>query len=314
MPILTQKGLLLAKVENTAGTDANPSAGSNAVLISNPVFSVQADEVTRNFVRADFSQYASVYVGKRGQMTFTAELRGSGDASDPVGDIGVLLQGCGMALDNRILTPVSDDLDTLTLHMYFDGILHKMRGSMGTFTINAEAGGIATADFTFTGTYVEPDSTTFPTGIAYNETVPPLVESAGLEWNGSSTGLFAASFSLDIANTIALRRDVNSPEGLHSVFISGRNPVGGFTPEVSAALNDSFWADWAAATTRTFEVTIGASAGSQIVIPAPAVQITGLGYGDRDSIKTYDVALGFRRDAGNDEISIEFVGSAGGGS
>ena len=105
---------------------------------------------------------------------------------------------------------------------------------------------------------------------------------------------------------------MNSEEGLHSIFISGRNPTGGFTPEVSTALNDSFWADWESATTRTFEVTIGSDLGNAVQITAPSVQLTGIGYADRDNIKTYDVSMAFRRDQGDDEFVIEFLGQVGG--
>jgi hypothetical protein len=328
MPILTQKALVLAKVETTAGTDSIPTPALNAVLVSDPTFSVEAEEVTRNFARGDFSQYPSVYTQRRGQMTFTVEVRGRGTA-DLEPDWAVLLEGCGFSRnvvatatpadrDGIRYLPMTDSLRTLTLYMYFDGILHVMLGAMGTWSLTGEAGSIATVEFTFTGTYATPTQAAFPTNPVINNTVPPIVERAGLRWNADGNGLFAADFSIDISNEIALRRDVNSPQGLHSVYISGRNPTAGFTPEVSGALNDAFWADWQASTTRSMEVVVGGTGaypggsgaaveGNSVIFTMPAVQITSIGYGDRDNFRTYDLGLALRRGAaGNDELAILF--------
>lgn len=323
MPILTQRAVLLAKVETTAGTDAAPTAASNAVLVTDPQFTVEAEEVTRTFARADFSNYASRYVQRRGQMTFGVEVIGSGTA-DTAPTWAALFEGCAMAPTTTVdaagppiveggvtYNPITTALKTMTLYMYFDGIVHKMTGAMGSWSLEAEAGGIATIQFTFTGTYATPVQEAMPTPTLSN-LVPPLVEMAGLKWNGVSN-MFAASFSLDMGNEIALRKDTNSAHGLHSIYISGRNPTGGFTPEVSGALNDAFWADWASSTTRAFEVTVGTSntgslvEGQSVLFKAPAVQITGLGYGDRDNLKTYDLNMALRRGtAGNDELSVRF--------
>lgn len=309
MPILTQKALVLAKVETTAGTDAAPTNIANAVLVMEPNFTVESDEITRSFARSDFSQFTSVYGMRRGQMTFSVEVKGSG-AAGTAPEWGVLLRGCGMnetisAGTSVAYAPMTDSLKTLTIWMYFDGVIHKMTGAMGTWSLSAEAGGIGKIDFTFTGNYSAPTQLALATG-TFQSTTPPIVESAALAWNASASGLYAASWSIDMGNEVSLRKDVNSPQGLHSVYISGRTPTGGFTPEVSGALNDSFWADWAASTTRSFTAKIGATAGNITTFTAPAVQITSIGYADRDNIKTYDVGFGFRRSAstGNDELAV----------
>lgn len=321
MPILTQKAVVLAKVETTAGTDANPTAGSNAIMVSDPSFTVQAEEVERNFTRNDFSTYPSRYVKRRGQMTFTVEIRGGGTADlDP--DWAVLLRGCGFVRsvvgsatpadrDGILYTPTSDNLDTLTIYMYFDGILHKMYGAMGSFSMTGDAGAIATAEFTFEGTFESPTQTAMPASPTLNTTIPPIVEYAGLSWNGSSAGIIAGSVSVDWANTIAQRVDVNSAEGLYATYISGRNPTAGFTPEVSGSLNDEFWSSWESSTTRAMGLTIGgpsgaATEGNSVIFTAPAVQVTGINYGDRDNIRTYDLSLALRRDQGDDELTILF--------
>lgn len=310
MPILTQKAMVLAKVETTPGTDAAPTAADNAILVSEPNYSVEADEIVREFARNDFSQYPSVYGMRRGQMTFTVEVRGSG-AAGTAPDWGVLLRGCGMdetvvASTSVAYEPLTTGLKTLTLWMYFDGLIHKMTAAMGTFSMTGTAGEIAKVEFTFTGNFAAPIESAFAAG-TYNTTVPALVENAALAWNGSGTGICAESFSIDMNNEVALRKCINADQGLSGVYISGRNPTGGYTPEVSGALSTSFWADWMASTTRSFTVAVGETAGNIMTVTAPDVQITGIGYGDRDNIKTYDIGLAFRRDAGDDELVFTFT-------
>lgn len=328
MPILTQKAVVLAKVETTSGTDAVPTAALNAIMVSNPSYSVQADEVTRNFTRNDFSNYASRYVRRRGQMTFTTEIRGKGTV-DLAADWSVLLEGCGFVRstvavgtpadrDGILFTPASDSLKTLTIYMYFDGILHKMTGAMGSFTVRAEAGSIATAEFTFEGNYVTATNTAMVTP-TLETTIPPIVELAGLKWNGSSTGIVAGDISINWENTIAQRLDVNSAQGMLAMYISGRNPTAGFTPEVDTTLSTEFWGSWEASTTRAMEFVVGGTGtapggsgasveGNSVIFAAPAVQVSGIQYGDRDNIRTYDIGLALRRSAaaGNDELTILF--------
>lgn len=392
MPLLTQKAALLAAVETISGTAVATTGASNAILVSDPSWSVEAEEITRSFARNDFSTFPSVFSQRRAQVTFSTEVRGGGVA-DQDADWGVLLRGCGFgraaqtgtartisasptgAVRNAggdtatfttstahsltvgqtvvvagvtpttfngtfvvattptattftvanagtasqtggggtaslvtgiLYTPRTDALDTLTMRIYFDGIEHVMTGCMGTFQITAEAGGIATCEWTFTGTYSTPTAVAMPVQ-TLNQTIPPLVQQAGLSWNGSTAGLFAGSFNIDMANEIALRRDVNAAFGLDSVFISGRNPTGSFTPEASTALSSSFWTDWGASTTRVFSVQVGSAQGNTVIFSAPATQIMGVTYGDRDNIRTYDVNLAFRRGAaGNDELTVLF--------
>ena len=394
MPLLTQKAALLAAVETTPGVAVATTGASNAILVSDPAWSVEAEEITRSFARNDFSTFPSVFSQRRAQVTFTTEVRGGGVA-DQDGDWAVLLRGCGFSraaqtgtprtiaasptgavrnaggdittfttsaahgftpgqtvivtgvtstpatfngtfvvatapttttftvanagtasqtggggtaslVTGILYTPRTDPLDTLTMRIYFDGIEHVMTGCMGTFQISAEAGAIATCEWTFTGTFATPSAAAMPV-TTLNQTIPPLVQQAGLSWNGSTAGLFAGGFNLDIANEIALRRDVNAAFGLDSVYISGRNPTGSFTPEASTSLSSSFWTDWGASTTRVFSVQVGNAQGNTVIFSAPATQIMGVTYGDRDNIRTYDVNLAFRRgSSGNDEMTILF--------
>ena len=87
---------VLAKVETTAGTDAAPTVGANAVKVIAPQFSknlavLESAEVTRAL-----DQAARITGGGPAAGSFGAYLKGSGTAG-VAPDFGELLEGCAMA-------------------------------------------------------------------------------------------------------------------------------------------------------------------------------------------------------------------------
>lgn len=313
MPILSQRALVLAKKETTSGTDAVPTPAANAFYVSDPVFSVDPTVLERNVTRLTFSQIPSVVGRKLASVTFTVQVHGSGTAqTDP--KWATLLEGCGMLRTAKTGTtdvpkgieflPRTTSTTTLTLYIYYDGILHKLTGAMGTFQISADAGQFATIQFTFTGNYVEPTATVMPTTATFENTVPPQVELAQLTFGGSSS-LVVNSFSFDMQNNVVPRSDVNAADGFRGVRISGRNPSGGIDPE--AEPSQTFWTQMATSATAALSMQVGQALGNQLLITAPAVQLTGVGYGDRDGLRTYDLGLAYRGATGDDEIKLFFT-------
>ena len=56
------------------------------------------------------------------------------------------------SLDAHVVyTPVSATFGSVTLHYNIDGVLHRLTGCRGTFSLNTEVGAIPTLDFTMTG-------------------------------------------------------------------------------------------------------------------------------------------------------------------
>lgn len=308
MPILTQKALVLVKAETTFGTDAVPVAATDAILVTDPAFSVDVNVLERNFARPDFSQYASVIGRKLASVAFSIQMHGSGTAN--VSPIWArILAACAMVETQDAGTtpstfdPVTSAQTSVTIYLYYEGLLHKMTGCMGTFTISAEAGGNAVINFTMTGNYVAPTDSTYPAAPVFQDVVSPQVELAALAY-GVDASLVVNAFNMDIGNNVVPRADVNSGDGYRGVRISGRNTSGGIDPEVEE--DDTFWAQMTASTLSTFTMTIGQTAGNRIVLTAPKTQIIGIGYGDRENLRTYDLSLAFRRNLGNDEFKLTF--------
>jgi hypothetical protein len=308
MPILTQTALVMAKVETTAGTDAAPTPAANAFLVVDPVFSVNPTVLDRNFAKPDFSTYASVVGRKLASVTFNVPMSGSGIAATSP-SWAQLFAGCSMvettgtAPASKVWTPITANPKTLTIYVYYDGLLHKMVGCMGTFSINAEAGNFGMASFTFTGGYVTPIASTFPTTAVLQDVTPSQVELANLAYGGDAS-LVVNAFTMEMANNIVPRSDVNSANGFRGVRISGRNPTGGIDPETE--VTQSFWSSMETSALAAFSMRIGTVAGNLVRVTAPKSQIVGVGYGDRDGLRNYDLSLAFRRNAGNDEFTVAF--------
>lgn len=96
MPLLSQKVVVLAKIESQENVDAAPVASEDAILVSNVSPTVETQELERNTYRKSLSKQASVIGRKTAQITFDKELKGSGDITKAP-EIGKLLRACGMA-------------------------------------------------------------------------------------------------------------------------------------------------------------------------------------------------------------------------
>ena len=204
-----------------------------------------------------------------------------------------------------IYKPISTGQKTITLYVYFDGLLHKVVGAMGTFTIEAEAGNYGMANFTFTGSYVDVIDAPLPPCDAFDTILPPQVELANLTWN-SKNDLVVSAWNFDQANTVTPRPDLNKSDGFFGVRISSRAPSGGFDPESVLVAEADFWGDMAKGYLRMFHANVGRAAGNRMSFTGRAAQMNSNGYGDRDGIRVYEVGMLFKRHAGDDEFEIAF--------
>lgn len=201
-----------------------------------------------------------------------------------------------------VYMPVSSSFESVTLYLYFDGVLHKMTGAYGTFTLEATAGEFAKLSFTFTGQYIAPTDAAAPAAPAFEQTLPPVFENAYLSLDG-----FAATVNqvqMDMANEVVPRSDANASDGYNGVRLVSRAPTGGVDPEMDLVANEDFWGKMSAATQMLFRTRFGSAAGNQAWLLAPAAQYTGLSYQARDNIRVLDAGLSFPEKYGNDDVQI----------
>ena len=206
-----------------------------------------------------------------------------------------------------ILTvPVSDCFDYLSIYLWNDGLLYKMIDAQGTFTVDATAGNYGTIEFTFTGQFQTILDTVLPTDEVFETTLPQQIELSLFTW-GSNRSLLTEQWTLDQANNVVPRPDINLTDGFSGVRISDRTPAGGFNPQAELVATEDFWGDFSTGKTKVFTARAGTAVGNQVILYAPRVQVSEIGFGDRDGIRTFDMSMLFKRLSGNDEVEWVFA-------
>lgn len=307
--------ILLAKEESVYGTDPTPTVAANSIEARNVKVNYRGDVLERPTIGNDLSPFAPV-MGKRWiECSFEAEIKGSG-AAGTAPRLGDLFEACGFAEtvsvgSSVMYKPSGVVMKSITLYVYDipdtgNARLHKITGARGTVNIRAEAGQLAIAEFSFSGIYNAVSDVSAPAAPTFETTTPPIVQSAAFAIN-SVTTLIAQSLSLDIGNDLVQQDDISSAGGLKGFQIVGRKPTGSFAPEAVLVATYAWWTDWLAATQRAMTLAIGATAGNICTITAPKVTTDQISEGDRNSITVDEVTFRCNRNAGNDEIVLNFT-------
>jgi hypothetical protein len=206
-------------------------------------------------------------------------------------------------------TPVSSGFESLTLWVFFDGALHKVTGCRGTVSFSGEAGNFASANFTFTGQYIEPQDAVLPTNMVYESSQPQQGELAQARLGLNRSMGCAQSWSLDLNNTVTPKDCINQTDGFSGVDITARQPQGGINPESTLEGDSGYWRSHATAEYMRFHVRVGTVAGNRVYFISESAQLSGLTYTDRNGVRAYDMGLRFAAatDAGDDEVRIVFA-------
>ncbi len=305
--------ILLIKEESSYGVDSVPTVGANAIEAKNIKINYQGELLERDNVRSNISPVSPV-IGKRNiEITFEAELKGSGTRGT-AGRLGDTLEACGFSEiatpgSSVVYKPASSGMKSVTIYVYDNdsssAVLHKITGAVGTFSIKATAGQFAVLSFTFKGLYNAPTDVALPSTPTYETTLPPIVESAAFTLN-SDTDLIVQEISIDMANELSDRDDISSSNGIKAFNITSRKPKGNFNPEAMLVASYGFWTDWVAASQRALSLVIGSASGNKITITAPKVTIDSIADGERESLLTREIPFSLGQDAGNDEITLKF--------
>lgn len=311
MPLLTRKRLILLESEGSYGTDPTPT-GSDAVLVRDlNITPLQSDVVSRDLVRPYLGASEQLLANTRVECTFSVELAGSGVAGTAP-RYGKALLACGMsetivAATSVTYAPVSASFGSCTIYYNIDGVLHKVTGARGTFTVNCAVGEIPTIDFTFTGIYNTPTDTALPS-VTYGDQATPVVFK-----NGNTTGFELLSYagclqsvSFDVGNTLVYRELVGCTK---QVLLTDRASTGSVTLEaVTMATKNYFTAALSDGTLGNLLFQHGQTAGNIIDFASTRVDIGDVSYSDQDGIHMLNIPYTcVPSTAGNDEFSLVYT-------
>ncbi len=314
---LRQRAIVLAKLETTYGTDAVPSAASDAILAFNPTINPVGAKIVRDPMRDTISPSPGLIGSRYVEFTFETDLYASG-AAGTAPRAGALFQACSMtetivALTSATYKPNSlgTSAKSVTIYYYADeganARLHKITGCVGTFELVAKAGEPARLRWTFRGLYAVPTSVAFPTP-TYEAGIntPPKALSTNLTVNAIST-FVAQQVTITLENMIATRPDVNSATGIKGFVITDRKGKGTWNPESFPIATYDLWTDWINATLRQLSMVLGSGAGNICTITCPKLMIDDIQQQEREKLEIWNIPFSLAYNTGDDEISIVYT-------
>jgi hypothetical protein len=311
MALLTRKRLILLETESTYGTDPTPD-GADAVLVRDlNITPLQSDVVSRDLVRPYLGASEQLLANTRVECTFSVELAGSGTAGTAP-RYGKALKACGLsetivATTSVTYAPVSSSFSSATIYYNIDGVLHKVTGARGTFTINGTVGQIPTIDFTFTGVYNTPTDTALPAVTYANQATPVVFK------NGNTTGFELLSYAgclqsvtFDVGNSLVYRELVGCTK---EVLLTDRASTGTVVLEaVTMATKNYFTAALTDSSLGNLLFQHGQTAGNIIDFASTRIDIGDVSYSDQDGIHMLNIPYtAVPSTSGNDEFSLVYT-------
>jgi hypothetical protein len=309
--MLEELMLKLVKEESEYGTDPTPTAADNAILVSGVKFKEVAEPAERSGKSSSLSPLASKLGSVYVEISFQAELKGSG-TKGVAPRIGDLLEACGMTEGAVVgssvsYLPKSSGVKSVTIWLYKDGRKHVINGARGTVKITTPANKVGICEFTMKGLYTPPTDTTLPTNAVFEASVPPVCKGGSVSLN-SVTTLAIEQSELDLGNEVSTRPSKTATYGIAGVDITKRKPTLSINPE-AVAISVLDIRALMLTTPVAYQEVIGSTDGNIITIAAPKLNLEAPEYGDREGITTETLkgTCTKNSDAGNDEVSIIFT-------
>jgi hypothetical protein len=259
---LTRKSLILAKVETSYGSDPTPTVADNAILAQDIDLKVVKAPVERPIQLESLMRKRSLLGEEMYELSFKSEIVGSGTAGTAP-RLGALFQACGMSETIVADTSVSyrdasNDLESITLYVYWGGRVHKIFGAVGNPKITLEAGKTGVVEFNFQGLKgAEPAVASIPTDAVYDDVAGtvPVCKNGTFSYN-SKTTLITPMFDCDLQNTISKRASLSATEAVAGFVITDRNIVASINPETQVETSYDFYGD-ALTNTRELSYAVG---------------------------------------------------------
>jgi hypothetical protein len=224
--------------------------------------------------------------------------------------------GAAVTLDNTsvysidaqmVYTPVSATFGSVTLHYNIDGVLHRLTGCRGTFSINTAVGEIPTIDFTMTGVYNAPTDTAAPT-VTYADQATPQIFKAGNSGAFTLLGYSGClqSVTMDLGNTTVYRELVGCTK---EVLITDRATTGTALIEApTIAQKDYFTAALTDGSLGELSFIHGTTGGNIVALQSIRVDIGDPSYQDQDGIHMLSLPYtAVPSTVGNDEFRLVFA-------
>jgi hypothetical protein len=305
--MLTQRTVILAKVESVYGSDPTPSNTLNAIEHIDAEISIVSDMKQRFPANTDMSKYPELRGKTHFEISFSTPIKASGTRGT-ASRRSPLFKACGMSETIVSATSVtyaliSTSQGSCTIWAYIDGILYKLNGCVGDVEIDFSAGELGMYKWSFKGLYALPTDSAIvdPT---FDTPTPVIVK--GVTFTIGSYAAIINKLNLKLGNKIAMRSDFCQTDGVKGFQITGRDPEGSMTVEavLMATSNANFLSYFDARTVKALSLALGATAGNIVTFSAPYCYLRAPKIGDEDGIRSFEIPFQLARSAGNDEATI----------
>lgn len=324
MPRYSMNQAVLAKKEGTYATDATPAGASDAVLVSNlSVNTLNAQNVGRNLIRNYFGASEQLVGSAYKSCSFDVEFQNGGTAGTAAA-WDSLLQACGFSAGSPLTTPsrvehsiaAPASAASLTIYYYDDGVLHKLLGARGTFSLDLTVGSRPVFKFQFIGldggdTAVAVPSTTltgYKAPLAVTDTNTGAIVLGATYATGALTGgteYISGGLTLDFgANATFIDLLGTATLAGQTVEITGRETVGKINFDLTAANEVTFMTNVKANTTQSLGFVHGTTAGFKMMGYAPAVQLINPRKEDKNGRRLIGFDMRLLPSSGNDEFKL----------
>jgi hypothetical protein len=296
-----------------------PTGANDAVLVTDmSITPLDAQNIDRKVVRGGFGASEQLVGPASVKISYTVELAGSGTAGIAP-QCGKLLRACSVA--EHVLEdpprveylPVSEEQESIAQYYYDDGVLHKVLGAAGDFSMSAKAGEIPKLMFEWTG---------LDGGVAVANAVGnyskwkkpvPMTKANVIDITLGATyeageldgGTLYTSTGLDMKAGNQVQFDPLLSQ--ETTDVVDRESTGSVELQLTAAEEVAMAAKVKANETISLAITIGLTAGNKVIFFAPRVQLLGWKKVDRNGKRFVGFDLRFIPDDDNIEWRIVFL-------
>lgn len=309
--LLTNKRVILHKIESTYGVDSSPTGALNAIQCrALTITPLDNETVDRDLIRPFFGASEQLVAAYRARVEFEVELAGSGTAGTAPAMAG-LLKTCGLAetinagvdvqyAPTSVINPPSG-----TIYIGRDQVRHKLLGSIGNVEFTCAAKEIPMAKFTFTGLLGSIADTALPTVDYSAFKTPEVVNDTNTQifTLHSNSNLTMQSVMINLGNNVVHRSLV----GDDRILLTGRKTTGQIVIESTDVATKDWIGTVQATTLGNLIVEHGTAAGKKVRLESNRAQLQAPSYSDLDGVdmSQFDIAF-VPSSAGNDEFKLTF--------
>lgn len=296
---LPEISAIAVAIESTKGTANAPITPDAGIEVENLSYEVAVEHGERNPQGAAFDRPVSVPMQRMVDFSFRCPIAGH-TAAGLAPMYAKILRGCGLAealvaSTSATYSPISRlaSQETCTVDLFTDGKRIRVLGAMFNAIFNVPFGEIAHIEFTGRGVFDDETDNDLPASIPYVEVAPPAAIGATLTWKSYS--VIGTGFTLDLGNDVQLRPSMAAATGYLHAFIANREPSATLEVEDELIASLDILAQMESSGVAELLCQWGSVAGNIHRLLASAAQLVGAPYGERNGLKTRNLAFRPRR-------------------